>query len=180
MLQHPSFAAQTSHDTDVAAGSGEAAPDPISKRRSNHESTKPRENRHPADGRCGLFVTSAQLGVAQDCSDGSGNIHDYEQYVLAAIKFDRWLAEDAEIDTMLAELREEVGKPPSITHLMRDDTPVGEIGIPEVQKMRGWEIPLMNEIPVGGMNLLRMYTEPSCTPRRAAVITGHHAVCNGM
>lgn len=80
----------------------------------------------------------------------------------------------------LAALREKYGKPPNIIHIMWDDTPVGEIGIPEIQKVRGWETPNMNQMAAEGINFMRMYTEPSCTPSRAAVMTGRHAVRNGM
>lgn len=127
-----------------------------------------------------LVVASTQQSIAQDSGDNSGIIHDAEHYVLAAMHGDRWLTEDAEIDAKLADLREQFGKPPNIIHVMWDDTPVGEIGIPEIQQVRGWETPAMNEIAADGMNLLRMYTEPSCTPSRAAAMTGRHAVRNGM
>ncbi len=107
-------------------------------------------------------------------------IHDAEHYVLAAQHGERWLTEDAEIDAKLMELRARFGRPPNIIHIMWDDTAVGEIGIPELQKIRGWETPHMNRMAAEGMNFMRMYTEPSCTPSRAAVMTGRHAVRNGM
>jgi arylsulfatase len=58
--------------------------------------------------------------------------------------------------------------------------PVGEIGIPALQKNRGFETPVMNEIAEEGILFTRMMTEPSCTPSRAADMTGRYAVRSGM
>ena len=107
-------------------------------------------------------------------------IHDAEYYVLEAQYGDKWAKEDKELDNKLARLRKKHGTPPNIIHIMWDDTPVGEIGIPHLQKVRGFETPNMNRMAEEGMNFMRMYTEPSCTPSRAAVMTGRHAVRNGM
>jgi len=107
-------------------------------------------------------------------------VHDAEYYVLDAQHGEQWAKEDKELDKKLAELRKKHGGPPNIIHIMWDDTPVGEIGIPEIQKVRGWETPQMNRLAKEGINFMRMYTEPSCTPSRGAVITGRHAVRNGM
>ena len=63
---------------------------------------------------------------------------------------------------------------------MWDDTALGEIGIPEIQKVRGFETPNINQFAAEGINFMRMYTEPSCTPSRAAVMTGRNARRNGM
>ena len=109
-----------------------------------------------------------------------GIIHDAEYYVLEAQHVDKWAAEDKELDKKLAELRKKHGTPPNIIHIMWDDTGVGEVGIPQIQKMRGWETPNMNKFGQDGIFFTRMYTEPSCTPSRAAVMTGRHAVRNGM
>ncbi len=107
-------------------------------------------------------------------------IHDAEYYVLEAQHADKWAAEDKELDKKLAKLRKKHGTPPNIIHIMWDDTGVGEVGIPQIQKMRGWETPNMNKFGQEGIFFTRMYTEPSCTPSRAAVMTGRHAVRNGM
>jgi arylsulfatase len=107
-------------------------------------------------------------------------IHDAEYYVLEAQHGERWAEQDKELQAKLAELREKHGTPPNIIHIMWDDTPVGEVGIPHIQKMRGWETPNINRFGAEGIFFTRMYTEPSCTPSRAAAITGRHAVRNGM
>ena len=109
-----------------------------------------------------------------------GIIHDAEYYVLEAQHGDKWAAQDNDLDTKLAELRKKHGTSPNIIHLMWDDTGVGEVGIPQIQKMRGWETPNINKFGQEGIFFTRMYTEPSCTPSRAAVMTGRHAVRNGM
>jgi arylsulfatase len=107
-------------------------------------------------------------------------IQDAEHYILAAQHGDQWATEDAEIQAQLAELEARFGRPPNIIHIMWDDTPVGETGIPEIQKVRGFETPTLNRMAEEGINFMRMYTEPSCTPSRAAAMTGRYAVRSGM
>ena len=107
-------------------------------------------------------------------------VHDAEYYILDAQHGVRWASEDQEIDQILAGLRERHGRPPNIIHIMWDDTAVGEVGIPAIQKVRGFETPNINRLAAEGINFMRMYTEPSCTPSRAAVLTGRHPVRNGM
>ena len=107
-------------------------------------------------------------------------IHDAEYYVLEAQHGKKWAAEDKELDKKLAKMRKKHGTPPNIIHIMWDDTAVGEVGVPQIQKARGWETPNINKFSAEGIYFARMYTEPSCTPSRAAVMTGRHAVRNGM
>src|SRR5271157_2273326 len=92
-------------------------------------------------------------------------VHDAEYYLLDAQHGERWAAEDKNLDAKLAELRKKFGTPPNVIHVMWDDTPVGEIGIPFIQKQRGWETPNLNRFAAEGINFARMYTEPSCTPQ---------------
>ena len=63
---------------------------------------------------------------------------------------------------------------------MWDDMAFGDAGIPVVNKLRGFDTPSCNRMAAEGMMFGRLYTEPSCTPSRAAVITGRHPVRNGM
>ena len=107
-------------------------------------------------------------------------IHDAEYYVLEAQHGKKWAAEDKELVKKLKKLRKKHGTPPNIIHIMWDDTGVGEVGVPQIQKTRGWETPNINKFSAEGIYFARMYTEPSCTPSRAAVMTGRHAVRNGM
>ena len=125
------------------------------------------------------FVISAAL-LGSATVQAADIVHDSEFYILQAQYEDAWEAQDRELDRKLKALRDKHGKPPNIIHIMWDDTGVGEIGIPEIQKVRGWETPNLNQMAEEGINFMRMYTEPSCTPSRAAAMTGRHAVRNGM
>jgi len=109
-----------------------------------------------------------------------GIVHDAEHYILEAQHGEKWAAEDKALDKKLAKLREKFGMPPNIIHIMWDDTALGEVGIPEIQKVRGFETPNINKMAEDGMNFMRMYTEPACTPTRAAFQTGRYAVRSGM
>ena len=107
-------------------------------------------------------------------------VHDAEYYILEAQNGKVWAVEDEQLDAKLAELREEYGTPPNLVHLMWDDQPFGAVGIPAMQKIRGYETPTLNRMADEGMLFTRMYTEPSCTPTRAAALSGQHPVRNGM
>jgi arylsulfatase len=81
----------------------------------------------------------------------------------------------------LAEFREgNGGKPPNIIYLLIDDMGFGEMGIPELNAVRGYETPNINQFSDEAMRMVRMYTEPSCTPTRTAFTTGRYAVRSGM
>ena len=107
-------------------------------------------------------IASGQTALAEHAKPKI--IHDSEYYILEAQHGEKWSAEDQDIDKKLAELREKYGAPPNIIHIMWDDTAVGEVGIPAIQKVRGFETPNINRLAADGINFMRMYTEPSCTP----------------
>ena len=95
-----------------------------------------------------------------------GIIHDAEHYILEAQHGEKWAVEDKAIDQKLADLEKKHGTKPNIIHIMWDDTALGEVGIPEIQAVRGFETPVMNKMAEDGINFMRMYTEPACTPTR--------------
>jgi len=125
----------------------------------------------------GLMVFGAG---AAEAAQNVAIIHDAEYYILEAQHGEQWAKEDKDLNKRLAELEKKFGTKPNIIHIMWDDTALGEVGIPEIQKVRGFETPVMNKMAENGINFMRMYTEPACTPTRAAFQTGRYAVRSGM
>jgi arylsulfatase A-like enzyme len=108
-------------------------------------------------------------------------IHDTEFYVLEAQNGEAWAADDAVVNEKLAEFRKSNdGKPPNIVYILVDDIGFGDLGIPELNAIRGYKTPRINELARDGMRMARMYTEPSCTPTRVAFMTGRQPHRNGM
>ncbi|MGI9621836.1 MAG: sulfatase-like hydrolase/transferase [Acidimicrobiales bacterium] len=107
-------------------------------------------------------------------------VHDAEYYILFDQHGDAWAAEDEELDARLAELEAKHGQKPNIVHVMWDDMAFGDAGIPALNKIRGFDTPQSNRMAAEGALYTRYYTEPACTPSRAAVLTGRHAVRSGM
>ena len=107
-------------------------------------------------------------------------VHDAEYYVLEAQNGKVWSKEDKGLDKRLSELKSKFGTPPNIVYVLWDDVAFGDIGMPAIQKVRGFETPNLNKMADEGMLFTRMYTEVGCTPSRAAVMTGRHPVRNGM
>jgi len=106
--------------------------------------------------------------------------HDAEHLILKAQHGQRWAKENAEISARLAELRKKnAGKPPNIVFILLDDLGFGEIGIPDLDVIRGYSTPRISKLASEGLSFMRMYTEPTCTPTRAALMTGRYAVRTG-
>ena len=129
--------------------------------------------------RSSLLALTTALGThaaaAQDIR------HDAEHYVLLHQYAQQWAAEDQELDARLAEIRESNGgQPPNIVYILIDDMAFGEYGIPALDKVRGGRTPNITTIAEEGLTFTRMYTEPICTPTRAAFMTGRAALRVGM
>ncbi len=120
-----------------------------------------------------MFATTAS---AQD----TAIIHDAEHYVLEAQHGERWAEENKQITARLVALRKaNGGKPPNIVYILLDDLGFGEIGMPDLDVIRGYSTPNISKFAAEGLAFMRMYTEPSCTPTRAAFMTGRYAVRTG-
>jgi arylsulfatase A-like enzyme len=108
-------------------------------------------------------------------------IHDTDYYILEAQQDEKWAADDKAVDEKLAAFRKANGKkPPNIIYLLVDDMGFGDMGIPELNAIRGYETPHINKFSDQGMRMARMYTEPSCTPTRVAFMTGRQPHRQGM
>lgn len=107
-------------------------------------------------------------------------IHDAEFLILEKQHGEKWAKEDATLDKKLAELKKKFGKSPNIIHLMWDDSGYGDVGSPILTRIHGIDTPNIAKMADEGMTFTRMYTEPSCTPTRAAALTGRHPIRSGM
>ena len=108
-------------------------------------------------------------------------VHDTEFLVLEAQNAQKWAEDDKVVDQKLAEFKKRNGgKPPNIVYILIDDIGFGDLGIPELNAVRGYKTPNINEFAREGMRFVRMYTEPSCTPTRVAFMTGRQPHRMGM
>ncbi|PSL19323.1 sulfatase-like hydrolase/transferase [Shimia abyssi] len=108
-------------------------------------------------------------------------IHDGEYNYLRAQFGEQWDAQDLEIDGRLAEIYEaNGGTPPNILYVLIDDVSFGQMGNRAMNYVTGIDTPNINDFATQGMSLMRMYTEPSCTPTRTAFLTGRQPYRAGV
>jgi arylsulfatase A-like enzyme len=127
-----------------------------------------------------LIISIAILTFCSVSISAQEIIYDAEQAILQKQFGEQWASQDKEIESKLAALEKKYGKKPNIIHIMWDDNSLGEVGMPELNKVRGFDTPRINKMGEDGIVFTRMYTEPSCTPTRAAALTGRLAVRSGM
>jgi len=117
------------------------------------------------------------------CGSGSAQnvVHDAEYRFLQAQQGERWAKQDTAIEAQLADIRRgNDGKPPNILYVLIDDVSFGTMGNKALNYVTGIATPNINEFAEQGLSLMRMYTEPSCTPTRTAFMTGRHPVRTGL
>jgi arylsulfatase len=128
-----------------------------------------------------IIFTALCFSVIQMAHAKNSIIHDGEYEFLRKQHGQKWDAEDKEIDRKLADIRQKNGnKPPNIVYILIDDLHFGQMGNRKMNYVMGIETPSINKFADQGLNLMRMYTEPSCTPTRAAFLTGRHPVRVGI
>jgi len=123
-----------------------------------------------------LTLLLASLSYA---SWGQAYQPDAAQVKLAEKHAGQWLTEDREIDSKLAQLKEENG-PPNVIFVLSDDIGWGELGSYGGGKLRGTPTPNLDQLAADGMRFLQHYSEPSCTVTRAALMTGRLPVRSGV
>jgi len=127
-----------------------------------------------------MIILSAGV-ISMSTLAASPIVHDGEYYFVESQYRDQWAAQDKNIETKLAQLREaNGGKRPNILYVLIDDVSFGQMGKPALNDVMGISTPRINAFARQGVSLNRMYTEPSCTPTRAALLTGRHPVRTGI
>ncbi len=133
-----------------------------------------------------ITAVAAAIGMTLSCgstdvSAAKEIIHDADHYILKTQHSERWAADDKAVDKKLADYRaKNGGKSPNILYILIDDIGFGDLGIPELNAIRGYKTPSINKLADQSMRFARMYTEPSCTPTRVAFMTGRQPYRNGM
>ncbi|EEE38127.1 arylsulfatase [Rhodobacteraceae bacterium KLH11] len=131
--------------------------------------------------RLGYILSALLMGASPVLAQESPIVHDGEFEFLRAQFGEVWDAQDVEIDAKLAEIRaSNGGKPPNILYILIDDVSFGQMGDRKMNYVMGIETPSINQLATEGMSLMRMYTEPSCTPTRTAMLTGRHPIRAGV
>ena len=129
----------------------------------------------------GVLVLFVGLAARSTFAQENPIQHDAEFYILQAQRAEQWAQDDMAVDEALAAFREgNNGKPPNIISVLIDDLGFGDMGIPELNAVRGYSTPNINDFSDDAMRMVRMYTEPSCTPTRVAQMTGRLPVRMGM
>ncbi|MEZ5546734.1 MAG: sulfatase-like hydrolase/transferase [Pseudomonadales bacterium] len=104
---------------------------------------------------------------------------DAAQQALAQEHRDQWRKEDNAIQEKLTQLRNKNDRP-NIIMILTDDIGWGELGSYGGGKLRGTPTPNLDTLAADGMKLLQHYSEPSCTPTRAALMTGRLPIRSGL
>ncbi|MCV6587301.1 MAG: sulfatase-like hydrolase/transferase [Marinibacterium sp.] len=127
------------------------------------------------------WALPAMLLAASALAQETPIIHDGEYDYLHRQLGDTWAEQDAEIDARLAEIRDaNGGKPPNFLYILIDDVSFGQMGNRAMNYVTGIDTPRINDFAAEGLSLMRMYTEPSCTPTRAAFLTGRQPYRAGI
>jgi arylsulfatase A-like enzyme len=80
----------------------------------------------------------------------------------------------------LAELEQRFGRKPNIVVLIADDMGFGDVGAFGGGLLIGAPTPNIDALAANGLKLISTYSQPTCTPTRAALMTGRIPTRSGL
>jgi len=89
-------------------------------------------------------------------------------------------AQIAEAKRKLKALENKTGKRPNIVVILMDDVGWGDIGVNGGGAAVGAVTPNMDKLATQGLRLTSLYSQPSCTPTRATLLTGQLPIRTGL
>lgn len=72
------------------------------------------------------------------------------------------------------------GKKPNVVFILADNVGYGDLGPYGGGELRGMPTPVIDQLASEGLMLTQYLVEPSCTPSRAALMTGQYSIRNGL
>jgi arylsulfatase A-like enzyme len=69
---------------------------------------------------------------------------------------------------------------PNITLMLADNLGYGDLGSYDGGETRGMPTPRLDQLASQGVRLTQFLVEPSCTPSRAALMTGRYSIRSGL
>ncbi|HMQ28986.1 MAG TPA: sulfatase-like hydrolase/transferase, partial [Acidimicrobiales bacterium] len=88
--------------------------------------------------------------------------------------------QEAAVAEKLAALEARTGKKPNVLIVLFDDVGWGDFGCYGGGVMAGAPTPHIDRLARDGLLLTSCYSEPSCTPSRASIMTGRHPMRHGL
>jgi arylsulfatase len=133
---------------------------------------------------CAATAGLAQMSVPAGLTVGSMNRvspllkaeRTHENFEPALVYPEQLRAAEAKLQA----LRKRTGKPPNILILVVDDLGYGDVGAYGGGEALGAPTPNIDRLAREGLKLTSTYSQPSCTPTRAALNTGRLPVRSGL
>ncbi|MEP2704914.1 MAG: sulfatase-like hydrolase/transferase [Roseibium sp.] len=131
--------------------------------------------------RLAFSLAASLFGLSSALAQETPIIRDGEYEYLFAQMGEKWTEQDTRIDARLEDIKTaNGGKRPNILYVLIDDVSFGLMGNRAMNYVAGFDTPNINDFAEESLSLMRMYTEPSCTPTRTAFLTGRHPVRAGQ
>jgi len=81
---------------------------------------------------------------------------------------------------MTGAITQAADQKPNVVFILADNVGYGDLGPYGGGELRGYATPRSDQLAREGLRLTQLLVEPSCTPSRAALMTGQYSIRNGL
>lgn len=128
-------------------------------------------------------MATATVAKAQVQATGAPRAPNFDPTVVVAPHLEPAIprpAQQEEVTRKLAALRARTGRAPNVLIFLVDDMGWGDCGPYGGGMLIGAPTPNIDALAAGGLKLYSCYSQPTCTPSRAAIITGRIPTRSGL